>query len=773
MKCLVLAGGSGDRLWPLSRKDFPKQFIKSEGRLSLFQETITRNIPFCDEFVIVSNEKYENIITGQLQQFQGIKYRIVLETVGNGTAGAIAIATELFPEKEEILIVPSDTVMGQDGYSDAIYKAKDIIRDGRMCLFGTTATSASTEYGYLQSEGHKVIRFIEKPSFELADKIFWRENTLWNCGMVLCTNKLLKDELSKYCAPVLRNVALEYSNSTTTKHGNCLLAAVDSNRVSFERTVLEKSERLSSVKTTCAWNRVSDFKAYEEMYGADGRNAILNKCNDVSVINKSINQLVVVNELDNILVVNTPDALYISDKEKADDIKGIIDVESDERDYFVRTPVIYRPWGTRELVQEAEGYRVRRIEIYPGMQLSSHIHDKRNEDYTVVKGILTVALSERTTDVHEGDSIQIPAGCEHRLQNNTDDTVILIEVDTGREISENDIIQGANSDDNMMELPSIYKMHPAYKDYLWGGDTLVTKYGKDSTYDITAESWELSAHPDGPSRIVDGPFDGIAFDHFIRMYGDTVCGWKSKTFDRFPVLIKFIDARNALSVQIHPDDDYAFPVENEFGKNEMWYVMDAAPDSYLYCGLSKECTKEEIEERIANTTLTDVLNKIEVKAGDVIFVPAGTIHAIGAGILICEIQQNSNCTYRMYDYGRRDKNGNLRELHVAKAMDVVNIEPYMPELTGFSESGITACGSTEKVLSRCKYFQVTDYKIPEHEIIQIDDSSFKSIVVLSGECIIRCGEEECQAKPGDSFFISAGRKRVHVEGECEIIVTNI
>ena len=770
MKCIILAGGSGVRLWPLSRKNFPKQFIRSEESLSLFQETITRNIPFCDEFIVVTNQKYEDIVAGQLQQFQGINYRIVLETNGNGTAGAIAVATELLSERDELLVVPADTVVGQDGYSDAIFKAKEIAKEGRICLFGVTATEASTEYGYIQSEAGNVIRFIEKPSFELADKIFWLENTLWNCGMLLCTNKVLKDEFAKYCSQLLNTVADSVNNSTVSKRGNCLLQSEDDTRVSFERTVLEKSEKLSVVKLYSQWNRVSDFSAYEFMYGVDDSNTLINDSDNVSVINKAENQLVVVNELDNVLVVNTPDALYITDKNKADGIKQIIDDDTENKDYFTQTPVIYRPWGTRELVQKSDGYRVRKIVIYPGMQLSSHIHEKRNENYTVIKGTLTVRLDGTVKEVPTGESINIPAGAEHKLWNDTDNTIIVIEVDTGKIIDESDMV---HSDDLVEAMPSLYKMHPAYKDYLWGGDTLVKKYGKDSTYDITAESWELSAHPDGASNIVGGVFDGMAFDHFIRTYGDKVCGWKSKTFDRFPVLIKFIDARNALSVQIHPNDDYAFPVENEFGKNEMWYVMDAKPDSFLYCGLSRECSKEEIRERIANTTLTEVLNKVSVKPGDVVFVPAGTIHAIGAGILICEIQQNSNCTYRMYDYGRRDKNGNLRELHVDKAMDVVNVDPYMPELSGFSDAVTTASGSTAKVLSRCKYFQVTDYKIPEHEIIQVDDSSFKSIIVLEGDCKIRCGEEEYMAKPGESFFVSAGRKRVHVEGKCEIIVTNI
>ena len=132
------------------------------------------------------------------------------------------------------------------------------------------------------------------------------------------------------------------------------------------------------------------------------------------------------------------------------------------------------------------------------------------------------------------------------------------------------------------------------------------------------------------------------FGEFIEKAGNEILGWKCGSFDRFPILIKFIDARQALSIQIHPDDEYALEVENEFGKNEMWYVVDCEPGAYLYCGLSKDTSKEEIEQRIKNNTITDILNKIEVKPGDCVFVKAGTIHAIGAGILICEIQQNSN-----------------------------------------------------------------------------------------------------------------------------------
>lgn len=169
------------------------------------------------------------------------------------------------------------------------------------------------------------------------------------------------------------------------------------------------------------------------------------------------------------------------------------------------------------------------------------------------------------------------------------------------------------------------------------------------------------------------------FGEFIEKIGKSSLGWKCASLESFPILIKFIDAMKPLSIQIHPDDDYALENENEYGKNEMWYVVDCEPGAFLYCGLNRKVDKDELRTRIENNTITEVLNKIEVKPGDCVFVKAGTIHAIGAGILICEIQQNSNSTYRMYDYDRRDRFGNARELHIDKALDVVDTEPYVFE----------------------------------------------------------------------------------------------
>lgn len=242
----------------------------------------------------------------------------------------------------------------------------------------------------------------------------------------------------------------------------------------------------------------------------------------------------------------------------------------------------------------------------------------------------------------------------------------------------------------------------------------------------------------------------------------------------FSGTVKFIDAKQALSIQIHPDDEYALENEGEYGKNEMWYVIDCEPGAYLYCGLSKDVSKEEIEERIANNTITEVLNRIDVKPGDVVMVKAGTIHAIGAGILICEIQQNSNSTYRMYDYDRRDKFGNPRELHVAKALDVVDTKAYVKDENCEVILEKNDAYTLERLV-QCKYFECLKYDIYSEVKIGMDETSFLSVLFISGEGTIETddGNKTMPYKAGESFFISAGKRSVVIKGTGTCIVTHV
>ena len=213
---------------------------------------------------------------------------------------------------------------------------------------------------------------------------------------------------------------------------------------------------------------------------------------------------------------------------------------------------------------------------------------------------------------------------------------------------------------------AVLKLQAPTKDYLWGGNRLVDEFGKKSAGAVTAESWELSCYPGCESVIENGEYAGKTLTDYIIENGKKVLGKNCEKFENFPILIKFIDARKDLSLQVHPSDDYALKNEGQYGKTEMWYIIDAKDNAFLYYGFNREISKEEFCERIENNTLTEVLNAYPVSKGDVVFIEAGTIHAIGEGILLAEIQENSNVTYRVYDYGRRDKDGNLRELHIIK-----------------------------------------------------------------------------------------------------------
>ena len=212
------------------------------------------------------------------------------------------------------------------------------------------------------------------------------------------------------------------------------------------------------------------------------------------------------------------------------------------------------------------------------------------------------------------------------------------------------------------------KLKAPCKDYIWGGTRLRDEYQKGEGMEKIAESWELSCHKDGQSIVASGDFFGYTLSSFIEKNGKQILGTNCEKFDDFPILIKLIDAKDNLSVQVHPDNEYALRVEKEYGKTEMWYIVDCDPDAELIYGFKEVVTEEVFKKSIETNTLLEITNSVPVKKGDVFFIEAGTLHAIGKGILIAEIQQNSNTTYRVYDYGRLGTDGKPRELHIEKAL---------------------------------------------------------------------------------------------------------
>ena len=274
------------------------------------------------------------------------------------------------------------------------------------------------------------------------------------------------------------------------------------------------------------------------------------------------------------------------------------------------------------------------------------------------------------------------------------------------------------------------------------GERLKSEYGKHTRLSPLAESWELSCHKDGPSTIVNGPDAGRTLAEYAARH--PACVGTRHTDGVFPVLIKLIDAARPLSVQVHPDDAYAQRVEGEPGKTEMWYVVDAQPGAQLYYGFQRELTREEAARRIADGTLTDVLNAVPVKAGDVFFIDAGTVHAIGAGIMLYEIQQSSDITYRFYDWDRVDKNGNRRELHLQKALDVTDLT--------FSLDPIPAPNKPVARVLDEKYFTL-DLVNVQGEAVLPAVTAFGLLTALDGDLTVRFAGGQLTLRKGESAYI--------------------
>lgn len=312
---------------------------------------------------------------------------------------------------------------------------------------------------------------------------------------------------------------------------------------------------------------------------------------------------------------------------------------------------------------------------------------------------------------------------------------------------------------------SILKLKPACKDYIWGGRKLIEEFGKEYTGTRLAETWELSCHPDGPSRIASGPFSGETLPQYIERRGRGILGRNCRRFCDFPILVKLIDAYDNLSIQVHPDNGYALRHEGQYGKTEMWYIVGCEPGASLYYGFSREVSEQEFRRRIEENTLTEVLNRVEVQKGDVVFIESGTIHAIGKGIVIAEIQQNSNVTYRVSDYGRLGADGKPRQLHIEEALRVTKRSP------------VHRTGSSMPHIAKCDYFTVDklhlDGRMMQSVNGYVTDNSFISLLVLSGSGTVHCGRENESFQKGDSLFFEAGSGEYQIEGACEALVISI
>ena len=317
------------------------------------------------------------------------------------------------------------------------------------------------------------------------------------------------------------------------------------------------------------------------------------------------------------------------------------------------------------------------------------------------------------------------------------------------------------------------KLTPAYKDYLWGGKKLNREYHKRSPFDITAESWEVSCHPNGLSFIEGGEYDGKTLADVLQEKPE-FAGGRAQAFDRFPILIKLIDACDSLSIQVHPDDAYANEHENGgLGKTEVWYIVEAEPGAELVYGFGKDMTREAFRNAIETGTLRECLNFVPVQKGDVFFVRSGLLHAIGKGILICEIQQNSDTTYRVYDWDRVGADGKPRQLHIEQALDVSCLKRETQ--TDFAPVAIPAdeTGTMKAPVADCNYFKVEKYTVTERFCLPLKEDSFYTIHFLEGDGSMIANGITQRFQKGDSYFLPATLAEAKIEGNCEFLLSHV
>lgn len=773
MKCIVLAGGTGDRMWPISRKNYLKQFVYLNKKHSMFQETILRNMPFCDEFWIMTSTAYQNIIKGQLKVFSGLKYRCFFEEEGKFTAPSILLACLCDQADEEFLIVSVDTMIGEGNYMQTIVKGKSIIEKGKLVTLGVKTTHPSLGVGFLSEDENNNIIYTYPDTEDASYKLINSQGYYLDTGILMGRTSIFIEELKKY-TPKLVNQLIGLVEKIEKEQQIIIIPAnmvKDIQPCSIGDVLTKKSEIMTLVKGDFVCERIKSFESMTNIWNEnDYGNIIKNHCNNVSIFNFTEDKLVAANDLNDLLIVNTNDAILVSKRGSTRYIKNI--VEENENGplklCFEEGYVYYTNYGYKRSLLLENNFWVRKVVVYPGCKLKRHKHNKRSENWTIIEGKATVFVDNKNSVLRTGESVFVAKGVVHQLMNNSTKNVVFIETA---------VVEGLNtqnSKDSLIEdeeeqlfYDSIVKMAPVFKETIWGGNKLKENYGKKSRGKNIAESWEISAHTNGQSYIASGSYIGEKFGDYIERMGKEILGWKNQFYEKFPLLVKFIDARDDLSIQVHPDDEYAMVNENQYGKNEMWYVVDAEADACLYCGFNRSVTKDEIKERIDNNTLIDIMKKIPVKKGQSFFIPAGTVHAIGKGILICEIQQNSDVTYRLYDYNRVDGFGNKRNLHIDEALEVLlpNEAEYTKHYKSENSDGETICN--------CKYFTVDYIKSNIVSDIQIDNSSFVLLVIISGSGKILIENDTVDFNQGDSFFVPANDTTLKIVGNAEVLTARI
>lgn len=447
MTNIILCGGSGTRLWPISRTLMPKQFVKLFNDKSLFQLTVERNSSICNDQFVVSNTEQYFLALDQLQELDKTTDQYLLEPVGRNTAPAIALACMTLSPDEIVLVTPSDhLIKNQEAYISVVGRAKELAGDGFLVTFGITPNFAETGFGYIESKGEEVVSFKEKPDYETAMSYLSAGNYYWNSGMFCFKAGVFLNELQKYspdiydaCWVALKNA--DTNGMTRVKHDDML--AIPENSIDY--AVMENSDRVKVVKSDIGWSDVGSFDALYDELPKDDQGNTVNK-NHVAI--DSRNNLIFGHErkiatvdVEDLIIVDTGDALLISKKGSSQKVKKVVEEIRKNSDLHNIHLTAHRPWGTYTILEENHKYKIKRIVVKPGKRLSLQKHFHRSEHWIVVCGTAVVQLGDTETLVRANESTYIPMGEAHRLTNPGKVDLILIEAQVGEYLGEDDIMR--------------------------------------------------------------------------------------------------------------------------------------------------------------------------------------------------------------------------------------------------------------------------------------------------------------------------------------------
>ncbi|KEQ27949.1 mannose-1-phosphate guanylyltransferase/mannose-6-phosphate isomerase [Paenibacillus tyrfis] len=446
---VILCGGNGTRLWPLSRELYPKQFYKLFDNESLFQKTIKRNKVLCDKALIISNENQYFLALDQLEEMNEQNVRFMLEPVGRNTAPAIALACFSLPEDEMVLITPSDHFIEEkeDEYEKAIYKALEIAEKNKIVIFGIKPTYPETNFGYIESNGEDVLAFKEKPDINTAMKFFKQGNFFWNSGMFVFKAGVFLQELSKYSPEIyeLCKVAFQEARGQAVKRIP-IDAMQNIPSDSIDCAVIEKSKNVKVVLSKFNWSDLGSFEAIDDQLPKtkDGNtknsnNIYLNSNNNLVMSKERFIATIDVNDL---VIIETGDALLIAKKGSSQKVKEVVNMLNDNQSSLTKKHLtVYRPWGNSTFLDESEHYKIKKVIVKPGTKLTKQKHYHRNEHWVVVSGTAKVTIGQKEFILRTNESTYIPMGEEHLVENPGKINLVFIEVQVGPYLEDDDIIR--------------------------------------------------------------------------------------------------------------------------------------------------------------------------------------------------------------------------------------------------------------------------------------------------------------------------------------------